>query len=953
MPFQREVLNCNYDVIVLTETWLNEGITNEELFPPNYMVYRRDREPNQTNKSRGGGVLIAVECSFESSICSVPDNEVEQIWVSLQFGNDNYIVAALYIPPSSKAAVYEDLVTSVSYVLDHFPTTKVLLLGDFNLPSYENSFVQIKNCDKADVNHNICLNLLSTDSDCGFDKIFTSNDECEQILFDCTCFYDLTQYNNVSNANNVKLDLVFSNNPNVSISNNMSPLTNVDSHHPALLIDFFIDTVGDNVSDLQLFRYNFHRADYNLLNDYFESMDWSFLYCNNINSALEMFYTVLYIAIDLHVPKTRVSTLKYPNYFSRGTIALINKKNKAFKKYKHTRLTSDECQYKILRSQSKTSIKKDYDSFVQTVQNNILNNTKAFWSYIKTQRNTAGYPMKMSLNNVNSSDPKIIADLFADFFQSVFTVPDPAVTKNPFPCSINNMVLSNIEINSDIVLQKLIGLDEKKGAGPDDIPPIFVKNCCPTLTSPLSYLYRLSLDSGQFPNLWKSAYVTAIFKGGVRGDISNYRPISGLDCMAKVLESIVVDELLSNLYNSLSEHQHGFLPGRSCQSNLGVYSHYLSTFVDSGGQVDSIYFDFRKAFDRVDHVLLLNKLESFGVTGPLLSWVASYLQNRTQLVRIRGAVSREIAVTSGVPQGSHLGPILFLAFINDLANTFTNCHFLFYADDLKIFKNITCSHDCSLLQLEINKISEWCTLSGTELNISKCKIISFSRKKAPILHSYFIARSILPRVELINDLGIVFDTKLRFNNHINFILAKAFKMAGFIMRRCTEFSNIEVLKSLYFSLVRSHLEYCCIVWSPYYQTHIKRIERVQGKFVNFLLYKLGIDKNQFSHQDRLQMLNIDSLEMRRIFLTLMFGFKIVTNNVNCPELLALINIRVPSRDTRLNSMYTINRSRTDVGKNSVMNRIMHLFNTHIPTNFDFNCTPITFKNKLKSILANL
>lgn len=938
---------------MLTETWLNDGITNEELFPPNYVVYRRDRNPNQSNKLRGGGVLIAVECSLESSICIVPENDVEQVWVSIRFGNVENIIAAIYIPPASKAEIYDNFATSVSYILDHSPTSTVLLLGDFNLPNYMNSFVEVETCDKIEAEHDTRPNLFTTNIDSDVERIFTSNNECEQRLFDCVCFYDLAQYNNVCNSNNVRLDLVFSNYCNMSVSLNMSPLTKADSHHPPLIIDVCIDALVNNTSDLQLFKYNFHKADYNRLNDYFELIDWSFMYYNNINNALEMFYTILNIAIDLYVPRTRAVALKYPNYFSKETIALINNKNKAFKKYKRTRMTGDESRYKTLRSQSKTSIKKDYDIFIFTTQNHILNNTKAFWSYLKSQNSTVGFPAKLKFNGVDSSDPKVIADLFADFFKSVFTISDDTTFNTPSRVISNNIVISNIEINSAIVFEKLIKLDEKKGAGPDDIPPIFVKNCGPTLSVPLSYLFQLSLSSGQFPSLWRSAYVTAIFKGGSREDVTNYRPISGLNCMAKVLESIVVDELLSNLYNSLSEYQHGFLPGRSCQTNLCVYSHYLSTALDSGDQVDSIYFDFKKAFDRVDYNILINKLESFGVTDPLLTWISSYLRDRTQVVKFNGIISKEILVTSGVPQGSHLGPILFLVFINDLVNIFTNCQFLFYADDLKIFRIITNDHDCSLLQLEVNKILEWCLLNRMELNISKCKIISFSRKKSPILHPYFISRSPLPRTSLMNDLGVIFDSELRFNEHISLITAKAFKMAGFIMRRCWEFSNIEVLMSLYFSLVRSHLEYCCVIWSPYYQIHIKRLERVQIKFVNFLLYKLRIDKRQFSHRDRLRLLNVDSLEKRRIFLTLMFGFKIISNNISCSDLLALINIRVPMHATRLNDMFLTNRSRTDIGRNNVMNRIMHLFNTHIPTNIDFNCTPVTFKKILISLLRCL
>jgi hypothetical protein len=205
-------------------------------------------------------------------------------------------------------------------------------------------------------------------------------------------------------------------------------------------------------------------------------------------------------------------------------------------------------------------------------------------------------------------------------------------------------------------------------------------------------------------------------------------------------------------------------------------------------------------------------------------------------------------------------------------------------------------------------------------------------------------------VNLINDLGVIFDTELRFNEHMNYILSKSFKMAGFIMRRCWEFHSAEVLKSLYYSLVRSHLEYCCIVWSPYYKTHIKRIERVQVKYANFILYKIGIDKNLLSNLQRFHLLNMDSLEIRRIYLTLLFGFRLITHDIDSPDLLALINFRVSPRPTRLTQMFSVNRSRTDVGRNNVLNRIMESFNTYIPSTFDFTCSVITFKRNLRRYL---
>lgn len=463
---------------------------------------------------------------------------------------------------------------------------------------------------------------------------------------------------------------------------------------------------------------------------------------------------------------------------------------------------------------------------------------------------------------------------------------------------------------------------------------------------------RASLSTGEFPNIWKCSYVTAIWKSGDKDDVENYRPISGIDCLAKTLESIVVDFLMPTFKNIISEHQHGFIPKRSTQTNLCLYTNYLATALDSGTQVDSVYFDFSKAFDRVNHQVLIAKLTSYGISGSLLRWFASYLAERYQIVRFNGLLSDTITVTSGVPQGSHLGPILFLIFINDLSVLFKNARFLFYADDLKIYKEIINDRDCADLQHEINKITDWCTLNNMKINLSKCKVISFTRKKKPILFNYSLSNERIPRVTLINDLGVIFDTELRFREHINNIISKSFRMAGFIMRTCFNFTNINVLMILYYALVRSHLEYCCIAWSPFYKIHSARIERVQSKFVSFLFRKLRIDYTSLSYTQRLSMLGLDSLETRRIFLTILFGHKIIRNELDCPDLLESINFRVPPRNTRLAAPFLTHKYRTDIGHNSPTNRVMSYLNTYVPNEYQYEWSLPRFKSYLKRLLLH-
>ena len=555
--------------------------------------------------------------------------------------------------------------------------------------------------------------------------------------------------------------------------------------------------------------------------------------------------------------------------------------------YKKSRSASDNATYKQLRKDSKTSINVDYDKFNNSTQYNLMKNVRSLWSYVRSKRDVRGYPRVMTYGD-SSADWLILLIylpvIFSRFISSMITY--------QYRCP--DMSLSYIAIDSDIVFKKLIELDKNKGAGPDKLPPVFFFNCSPTLAMPLSYIYNISLKSGTFPSMWKLARITPLFKCGNRRNISDYRPISGLDTAAKVLEKIVTENLFDTFRNRITISQHGFFTGRSCQTNLCIFTHYLATSLDQGSQVDVIYLDYRKAFDQVSHQILIEKLKFYGICDPLLTWFRSYLEGRRQIVAIGSTISNEFNVCSGVPQGSHLGPILFLIFINDLSVVFKTSHFLFFADDLKVYHRIKSVNDCRLLQEDIKNITSWCLDNKMELNISKCKFMTFTRKKLPILHSYFANGQELSRVSIINDLGVLFDSELRFTGHIDWVISKSFRMLGFVLRQCHDFRDTEVLKLIFYSLVRSHLDYCCAIWSPCYRVHICRLERVQMKFVNFLLYKLRIDKSLLSHSERLGVVGLDSLEVRRNKLTLSFGHKILTARIDCRDLLSLLNCRVPS-----------------------------------------------------------
>jgi hypothetical protein len=328
-------------------------------------------------------------------------------------------------------------------------------------------------------------------------------------------------------------------------------------------------------------------------------------------------------------------------------------------------------------------------------------------------------------------------------------------------------------------------------------------------------IFNKSLSSGIFPDIWKTAHITPIFKSGCISDVKNYRPISLLCTVSKVLESIVTDCLFETFKSVIIPMQHGFFKSRSTVTNLLNYTEFLQRCMDKQIQVDVIFTDFSKAFDKVSHMRLLYKLKCSGIHGPLLKWLESYLTNRKQIVKLNGFVSREIDVHSGVPQGSHLGPILFSLFINDIKNCL-DAEFSLFADDLKIYHRVEAQSDCTKLQENLNSLSKYCVQNKLMLNADKCTVTKFTRNTVNFVNfDYKIDNTTLQNKPVVKDLGVIFDSHLTFADHCEELQNKCLKLLGFILRTCVDFKDPRTIIKLFNSLIRSRLEYCSTIWSPH------------------------------------------------------------------------------------------------------------------------------------------
>ena len=464
--------------------------------------------------------------------------------------------------------------------------------------------------------------------------------------------------------------------------------------------------------------------------------------------------------------------------------------------------------------------------------------------------------------------------------------------------------------------------------GPDGIPSALLNLCAMNLSLPLSILFNMSLSYNSFPKIWREFLIIPLHKGGSRDDVSSYRPIAKLSAIPKLFEAIVTKTVIFNIGSIICSEQHGFMKGRSTTTNLMEFVTFcIEKFADRC-QVDCVFTDFSKAFDKLSHEILLLKLSKLGFNKNFILWIESYLRHRTCKVVFNGCVSNVLHVGSGIPQGSHLGPILFILFINDLPCMIKHSKCLIYADDVKIFKAVNYVGDCIDLQSDIMALYDWCKVNRLTLNIDKCKVMGFTRKTKDLAYSYHFDGSVLSCSSSIRDLGVYLDKKLTFGNHIDFVVNRANSVLGFIKRELREMTDPYSAKTLFIALVRSITEYACQVWSPHCAVHIARIESIQRRFLVFALRNLPWT-NAFrlpSYEDRLRLLNMPTLQRHRDYLRLSFITNIINGRINCPGLLSRLFLRINSRNLRSNNYFWVKSYRTNYGRFSPLNSMLILYN---------------------------
>ena len=347
------------------------------------------------------------------------------------------------------------------------------------------------------------------------------------------------------------------------------------------------------------------------------------------------------------------------------------------------------------------------------------------------------------------------------------------------------------------------------------------------------------MKSCSLPDEWKVHKIVPVPKTSDLSRVQNYRPISLLCILSKVLESIVYSKIIDFIRPQISNFQFGFLSNRSCLTQLLSSFSYIFSSIESKHPCDVVFLDFVKAFDTIPHQELLFKLWAHGITGPLWHWFKAYLNNRQHYVSVEGESSHVLPVKSGVPQGSVLGPLLFIIFVNDIPNSTSFCRSYLFADDTKFLESICQQDSCLQLQHDLDSLGAWCSTWKLSINNSKCAYLHFSLSSS-LPNEYSINGQLIKQVDRFKDLGILVKNDLSWSDHISVICAKAYRSLHLI-RRSISSTSISLRLSLYFSLVRSKLSYCSQLWRPRLLKDIICLERVQRRASKFVLHNYTID----------------------------------------------------------------------------------------------------------------
>ena len=534
-------------------------------------------------------------------------------------------------------------------------------------------------------------------------------------------------------------------------------------------------------------------------------------------------------------------------WMTSGLLKSCKKKNKLYLKFIRQPNESNKKNFIIYRNKFKALKKKAEKLYYELEFQTYNNDLKKQWQIIRTILKTDNKHTRIDLmdaNGVMISDDETKANKFNNYFTSI---PQNLADKIPAsPNSYDKYMKTSCSNSLALYLttpEEVINISRTikptHSSGLDGIDPMIAIPCIESVAQPLSEIINCSFTTGVVPSELKLAKIVPIFKQGNKEDLTNYRPISILPVFTKIIEKIMYERLNNHLSknNILYSKQHGFRTGHSTAMSLINLQEQISAAIDNNEFSVGIFIDLAKAFDTVDHVILLKKLQHYGIRGVAYHWFSSYLSDRSQQVLCNGILSKSKYVKYGVPQGSNLGPLLFLMYINDLPNTSNILNFIIFADDTNVFHSHKSLQDLyQIINNEIANVVDWFRINKLSLNISKTNFILFRSHRKPIPQlniNILIDSNIVPQVTSTKFLGVYIDQHLNWSEHIKMISAKIAKNIG-ILNRLAPFVPKKVLLNLYYSLIYPYIAYCNIVWASNYDFRLHKMKILQKRAIRVI-----------------------------------------------------------------------------------------------------------------------
>ena len=954
VPYVETILKeTNQLFIGLTETWL-KGHTQAELNIEGYRLYRSDRTGRKHTRGRySGGVAIYLRSDIANTteqILKFSNGVVEALVLHSQ--RENLLIALVYRQPDdpnkvhrSQSYEFSQAINKIESSIDSIEgTPNLIVCGDFNLP----------NMNWAEGLPHASQNQLAS---------VILSFQSRQLL--------LQMINKPTHKAGNILDLIFTNNKQLFNEINCVPTSQSDH--------FIIDVSTHFKSHFSKYSQN-KRTFFNTfdsLNFFSEEVNWEVIQSelrshdwiselnqfDNVEDKLNHFIHISETIATSHVPKKKLAGSK-KRIIPRDRKILMRRRRKVVKQLitvtspsRKTKLNSElvEIELKLQVSYSKSS---DYQE--QKAIEAIKRNPKYFFTYVKkfSKVKSAIGPL-LGANGNYIVDSKGMANELRKQYSSVFSTPlSEPVDPQQLYDSDDPSKLTDITFTTNDIVSAIEDISANAAPGPEGYPAIFLRNCKNELALPLYTIWRQALDEGITPSMLRLSLICPTHKGDSTALPKNYRPVALTSHLVKLFEKIIRKHIVDYLdqHQLFNSSQHGFRAGRSCLSQLiGHYDKVLA-LLEKGINVDVIYLDFAKAFDKLDFNITFSKLKQLGIDGKVGRWIHSFLTDRHQTVLVNGEKSDPAPVISGVPQGSVIGPLLFLILIGDIDSEVANAFLSSFADDTRIGMGISSQEDVSLLQEDLNKVYQWATTNNMQFNDTKFELLRYGQNKELKQSTHYLSNANV-HIETktsTKDLGVTMSATGEFSEHIDNITDTVKDLIAWIFRSFKSRSRTVMLQ-LWKSIVLPRLDYCSQLWNPSKSYLIQQLEELQKNFVRHI--------HGFSNMDywsALKELKLYSLQRRRERYQVIYLWSIIESlvpNIANNETGDLIRVQsaIQSRRGRTISTKVLGSSRFSTLRfNSLPFSGARLFNAlpkHVRNLTE--CSKIAFKYQLDKCLSKI